>query len=314
MNQHDKNRYRIVIAGLGGVGGYLGTKLVNRYSEDDSYEIVFFQRGEHLQQIRRNGLKYITKNNEHIAVPSIATDNPRTLGPIDLAILCVKSYDLKSCTKMLKKNLGEKSVVISALNGVNNGAMLKRILPDSSILDGCIYISAAILKPGIIKQTGGVGQFIFGPEDGNIKPFEKIETILKNAGIKAELNPNISTHLWEKYIFVCSLATLTSLHKESIGSIVASEKKRNTWINLMEEIIYIAQAQNIPISDSIIDSCIKRAQTIPYNTKTSMQIDVESGRKTEIDIFTQYIVKSANKLDVHVPCHEKAYYKLKVKC
>lgn len=209
---------RIGIVGLGGIGGYFGAKLAGRCSGE--HQIVFIQRGRHLEAIRESGLRYITRDHEYQVRPFLATDDPSAVGRLDLIILCVKSWGLEPALNLLRPCLGPGSALVTALNGVNIGERCRRALPGNIILPGCIYLSAHIESPGVVRQVGGAGKFYFGPEDGRIEPHHWIEELLSGTGIKAILEPEISARLWEKYLFVEPLATLTSATGLSIGQAV----------------------------------------------------------------------------------------------
>ena len=92
---------RIAVVGIGGVGGYYGGKLAQYYNAQSDIEVVFIARGEHLAQIRKHGLKLLTTEGNLTATPAIATDSPEELGPIDIVIICVKSYGLERCMRSL---------------------------------------------------------------------------------------------------------------------------------------------------------------------------------------------------------------------
>ncbi|MFX1466693.1 MAG: ketopantoate reductase family protein, partial [Promethearchaeota archaeon] len=112
---------KIVIIGIGGVGGYYGGKLAQKYGSTGEHDIFFVARGEHLAEIRKNGLKVITQEEgEFTAIPTIATDDPKDLGLVDLVFFCVKTYDLETAAQQLIDNIHEKTVAITILNGVDN--------------------------------------------------------------------------------------------------------------------------------------------------------------------------------------------------
>lgn len=304
---------RVAIVGVGGIGGYFGTKLLNRYAADKKIDIIFIQRGKHLRKIQTNGLTYQTKNHEYTVVPDLAIDKPDKAGIFDLVLFCVKSRDLEQSALMIRKNLTRHSIVISTLNGVDMGKRLRAVLSVPRVLTGCIYISATIEKPGVVRQVGGVGPFFFGPETGEINNFIGVESFLKNAGIKAVLEENIPYRLWEKYLFVCPFASLTSLNDQTIGQIIGNEESRNLLFGLIDEIRKIARQEGVVFSDQIIRSIIERAELIPAETTTSMQIDFRYGKKGEIDIFTGYVVRKGKELGIPVPLHEEIYFQLSKK-
>jgi 2-dehydropantoate 2-reductase len=306
-----KNKLRIAIVGVGAIGGYFGMRLLERFGKDEHFEIVFIQRGEHLRQIVNNGLAYVTKDNRYRVFPTLATDNPKEAGVFDIVILCVKSYDLESSLALIKNNINKDSVIISTLNGVDIAQRIGKIYPDNAILPGCIYISTKIEKPGVITQVGGVGNFYFGPEYGQIDIFKNIENILKESRIKVVLDSDILVRLWEKYLFVGPFASITSYCNKSIGAIVADKESMDILLHLMQEVISVAECKGVTIHESRIDKCVDRAKIIPFETKTSMQLDFELQRKTELDIFTGYIVREAHNLGVSAPYHNTLYDELK---
>jgi 2-dehydropantoate 2-reductase len=123
MNGYKKQKekgMKIAILGIGGVGGFYGGKLARKYEDSAEHEIFFVARGEHLQKIKTDCLMLITKDGNFIAKPSLVTDRPAELGPLDLIIISVKGYDLKSAAQMIKGNLDNNTVIIPILNGVNN--------------------------------------------------------------------------------------------------------------------------------------------------------------------------------------------------
>jgi 2-dehydropantoate 2-reductase len=248
------------------------------------------------------------------ATPVIATDSPEDIGPVDLVIICVKSYDLESCMRILKKNVGEKTVFLPLLNGVDNAEKLKSFFHAGRILNGCVYISAHIVSPGIVKQVGGSCQLFFGPEHEDINAFVKIEQTLTNAGIKAELRRNIDEIVWEKYIFISPLASVTTLLGESFGVVMEKKANRHLAERLIEEVARIARARGVRVAEDIVDVTLNKVNAFPYETKSSMQVDCEKGKKTEIEAFPGYIVRSGKELKVDVPLHRMVYDKLRGRC
>lgn len=301
---------RIAVVGIGGVGGYFGGKLARYYASDETVDITFIARGEHLDQIQKNGLKQITAEGTFTACPTLASDDPRSVGIFDIVLVCVKRYDLESSAELIKTNINDKSVVISLLNGVDNVKPLKRILSSARVLNGCVYIGAHIVKPGVVKQAGGTCQLFFGPEDGHIKGLKPVEALFKDAGIRAALKADIQTVVWEKYLFVCPLATATTYLRQPFGAFIEHSQKRTLLGGLMHEVAEIGKAKGLHITEKMIHAALEKISLFPYETRTSMQLDFETGRKTEIDLFTGYIVKSGKELSIPTPLHDEIYQKL----
>jgi len=302
---------KIGIVGIGGVGGYFGGKLAKEYGQSGKHEIIFVARGEHLSAIKKNGLKLFTKEGDYVVKPTLATDNPAEAGVFDVVLFGVKSYSLVSSAKLVSNNINKDTVVIPLLNGVDIADRLHSILPVAKIVHGCVYISSFIEKPGVVRQAGGACKLIFGTDDQSVKQYQYILYILLQAKINAELTDKISTALWTKYLLICPLAGLTSTTNKTFGEIMENAGLRERLKKMIEEVKSIADARKIDLPEDIVDKTLESIGRFAYDTKTSMQVDRERGKDTEIDIFTKYIIKSGKELDIPTPLHNEIYSQLK---
>ncbi len=302
---------KAAVIGIGGIGGYYGGKLAAKYAGVGEHQIIFIARGEHLKAIQRQGLRLTTVEGDLTAAPALATDNPRDAGLFDMVLVCVKSYNLEEAARWIKDNLHNETVIIPLLNGVNIAERLKAILPKGRILSGCVYISARIESPGVVRQVGGSCQLIFGPDQANdVEKYRPIEAFLQEAGIKAELVGDIAVPLWTKYIFIDPLAGLTSMLGKPFGAILDNPIDRSMLEGLMQEVELVARAQGVPFPEDIVEATMAKAASFPATTKTSMLLDFEKGNPAELDIFMGYMVAAGKKLGVPAPLHEKVYTEL----
>ena len=298
---------KIAIMGMGGVGGYYGGKLAAHYAGVPEHAIYFIARGRHLREIRKRGLTVVTPDSLIKAVPAGATDTPAELGPMDLILLCVKTYHLEDAARSLTDSIHANTVVIPLSNGVDNAETLRRILRKGILLNGCVYISSHIAKPGIVEQTGGSCRLVFGPENGASQAYRDIETLLQNAGIKAELSGTIALEAWTKFIFIGPLASITALFDETVGAVMGHPDHRLILEGLMKEVELVARAGKIPLPPDIVAASMAMASRFPSDTKTSMQVDVEKGNRTEIDTFTGYVIHRGKEAGIDTPFHDMVY-------
>ncbi|MBT3332663.1 MAG: NAD(P)-binding domain-containing protein, partial [Rhodospirillaceae bacterium] len=106
---------KIAIMGAGGIGGYYGGRLAA-----SGADVSFIARGAHLAAMQANGLKIISPlGDAHIAKVT-ATDDPSTIGPVDIVMFCVKLYDLEAACEACKPMIGPDTAVISFLNGIDS--------------------------------------------------------------------------------------------------------------------------------------------------------------------------------------------------
>lgn len=296
---------KIAVLGIGGVGGYYGAKLASAYASSEEHKIFFIVRGDHLKAIQEKGLTLITPTESFTTTPSVATENPEELGPLDLVLVCVKGYGLEDAVRLISPNIHADSIVIPLLNGVDNAERIKKVLKRGIIMNGCVYISSHIERPGVIEQTGGSCKLLFGPENGLSGGYRNIENLMKHAGIDAVLSEHIAVDVWTKYIFIGPMAGFSSVLQLPLGAIMEDEKNRAMLEGLMKEVATIAAAQGIDLPGTIVSSSLAMTNNFPYDTKTSMQLDREKGRLMEVDTFIGYIVERGKFLGIETPLHEK---------
>ena len=307
------NKYRIAVLGIGGVGGYIGGRLAAYYAEHGDAEIIFIARGDNKQAIKENGLKVISAAGEQIVHPHLVSDDPNEIGPIDLLLCCTKAYSIEDSMRLLAACISKDTVILPLLNGVDNTERIKSIFPDAQVLYGCIYIVSKLIGPGIVKQSGNVYSLHFGSNEVPGEQLSSIEKIFKDAGINAIKEEDMIQTLWQKFSFLSPLATYTSATNMSVGKILAEEEHRNVLIGLMQELLRVALVLGIKLPDDTIERNLERMSKFPYEATSSMQTDFVSGKNTELETLTGFVVRNAGKHKLQVNNYEALYETLKAK-
>ena len=298
---------KVAVVGIGGVGGYYGGKLAHRFAGESEHEILFYARGAHLHAIRRDGLMLLAREGSLVARPATASDDPVDFGIVDVAFFTVKGYSLPEAARAMLPAIGPKTVVIPLGNGVDNDDVLRRELARGHILNGCVYISSHIERPGVVEQTGGSLKLIFGSPDAENSPYRDIEVMLRAAGIDAHLSDHIQRDVWEKFIFIDAISGVTSLHGVTIGAVLSTPSLKAILTDLMSEIEVLAGRLHIGLPEGIVEQAAARAAAFPPDTRTSMQLDVEKGTRTELDTMLGFVVRKGKELGVPTPRHQEIY-------
>ena len=156
---------KIAIMGSGGVGGYFGARLAN-----SGNEVSFIARGDHLAAMREHGLK-VESGLGDIHLPKVSvTDDPRTIGKVDLVLFSVKLRDTEAAAQSIKPLFGPDTGIVSFQNGVQKDDILRGVFGDKPVMGGVAYIATAIGRPGVIKHTGTLQRLVFGEHDGPAEP------------------------------------------------------------------------------------------------------------------------------------------------
>ncbi|TKC04635.1 2-dehydropantoate 2-reductase [Pedobacter polaris] len=300
---------KIIVAGIGGVGGYFGGLLAKAYAGNDNIEVYFIARGNHLEQIRNHGLKVIKGNIVFTANPFLATANAAEIGTADYIIVCTKNYDLDEILTEVTPCIDEQTTILPLLNGVEAAEKIRAKFPNNLVPAGCAYIVSAIKDPGIVENMGNRQDISFGLDNETDERLTKLEDLLKSAGIEATLSQEISKLIWEKFIFLSSIATATSYCDKTVGELL--EEHRDLLKSLIDEVTAIALAKNIKVDEQTSIRAIAHYESLPFTATSSMQRDFNAKKlKTELNSITGYVVKEGEELNVATPLFKMTYLAL----
>jgi 2-dehydropantoate 2-reductase len=314
MNDTATMKTNIIIAGIGGVGGYFGGLLAKHFYDNENVEINFVARGEHLKEIQTNGLKVIKGDTEFIARPTLATDNPSEIGIADFIIITTKSYDLEAVIQQLKPCINQDTIILPLLNGVDSKERIKNMLPDNIVLDGCVYLVSRLKQAGVVENSGNIQTLYFGLDNFTNDRIFLLERLFKEANIEAFLSNSISTVLWEKFIFISPTATATSYFNNSIGEVVADKEKLSIVDALIEEVKQVAKAKGIIVSGDITEKTLNKLKAMPFAATSSMHSDFKNNKPdNELQALTGYVLNEGRKYTIETPTYLTAYSELEKK-
>ena len=309
MNLTQKTR--IAIAGIGGIGGYIGGKLAHYYSNNENIEIIFIARGEMAETIQKKGLWLESNETSYECIPNLTSDNPLEIGNIDVLIVCTKTFSVEEIFKKYHKNLATKAVVITTQNTVNGEKLITPFLPENGVLmEGSIYIASNIIEPGKIKHLSGPAKLFFGTDGIEDNRGDKIAKIFNDAGIDATFTHAIKPTLWKKFLFVSPVAVVTSVFKISFSEILENIEAKYLFINLTSELMQLAKAKSITIDDNTIINNLNLLKSFKGNVKSSLQLDLEKNKPTEINSLVEYIIEEAKLFQIPTPHFDSAIVEL----
>jgi 2-dehydropantoate 2-reductase len=307
-------KIKIVVAGIGGVGGYFGGVLSKHYFNHPCIEIIFLARGEHLQKIQSVGLKVIKGETEFIARPSLATNNPNEIGEADLVLICTKTYDLEKALQELCPCITDKTILLPLLNGVNNMQKIQQLFPNNLVLDGCVYLVSRRTEPGVIENFGNIQSLYFGKDNYAHEKLSQLLRIFKDAGIEAQTSTQISSIIWEKFIFLSPTATATSFYNENIGEVINNPAHFADFVALIEEIKQVAEAKQIVLPKDLTEKTIQKFRSLPATATSSMHADFKhQTASNELHSVTGYVLEEAANFNIHLPVYAHMFEELKSK-
>lgn len=307
-----ESRMKILIVGIGGVGGYFGGLLAEEYARSNQVDVYFLARGAHLDAIRNKGLTIIENGKESIVYPKLATNNSEEIGEVDVVLMATKTYDLEAACLQVKPCLKEDTILLPLLNGVNNTEVINQMFPNNTVLNGCVYIISRLSNPGVITNSGNIQALYFGTINSENEKLKELEKVFTKANIHATLSADILSVIWEKYIFLSAIAAATSHFDCTIGSLLNNKQKERTLKKLVHEVALLAKTKKIVLSNNIEEKTLKKFKSLPEHITSSLHSDFQIGKeKTEVDTLIGYVVNEGRKLSVSVPVFGLVYKSLK---
>lgn len=308
------NKKNITVIGLGGVGGYFGFKINQMNEIDGEHHVSFVARAKTFEIVKERGLTLISE--EHInntTHPDSLYQNISEIQKPDLVLICVKEYDLERICHELAKVITKETVLFPMMNGADIYDRIRAILPENIILPSCVYVASHIKEKGVVVHHGKTGKLIFGKDPQHFSEnIDWIINLLEKSKISFQFKENAIVDIWTKFIFIASFGLVTAKHNSSIGAVCSTESQKEEAKKIMDEIKLIADRKGIDLDDDIIFKTFEKANTFPPQTPTSLQLDVNSGKKNnELELFAGAIIRYGKDLDINTFNTELIYEEIK---
>ena len=307
------NKKQITIVGLGGVGGYFGFK-INQFNEkDNEFSVSFVARNETYTIVKENGLTLLSpEHTESVTKPTAVYQTISEINNPDLILICVKEYDLENVCKQLQHVITENTILLPLMNGADIYDRIRKIIPNNTILPSCVYVASHIKAKGVVEHKGKAGKIIIGKDPNH--PSENVDWIinlLQYSKIDFDFKGNSFVDIWTKFIFIAGFGLVTAKRNSSIGTVCTDEIQKQEATNIMVELKSIADKKGIILDDNIIQNTFDKAITFPFNTPTSLQLDINSKKENnELELFAGAIINYGKEVNIATPFTEKIYSEL----
>ena len=288
---------KIAIMGSGGIGGYYGARLQN-----GGADVTFIARGAQLKAMQENGIALEGDRPLHLPIVK-ATDDPASIGPVDMVIFSVKLRDTEMAAKAIKPVIGPETGLMSLQNGVQKDDMLAPIVGREHLLGGAAYIGVSIARPGVIRKAGTMERLAFGEFDNTISRRAQVFLDLcKASDIKADIPADISLELWQKFVVIVTMSSITSAMRSTIGPIRANPQARGFALDLMREVVAVGRARGVALEPDFAEKRIAHVDGMSPDMRASMSLDLELGRPLELPWLAGAVVDMGAKAGVPTPC------------
>ena len=296
---------RISVMGAGAVGGYFGALLARA-----GHDVHFVARGAHGEAIRSKGLTVKGPLGE-FTVRAPVSETTGQLGPVDLVLLAVKTYDNATALPLVPPLVGPATMVLTLQNGVDSPDDTAALVGQDHVLGGAAYIATSIVAPGVIEQTGTYRRISFGemfaPDSDVSDRVRSLAETLAAANIEVDARPDARVALWEKFVYLAPFAGVTGASRQPIGVVRADPFSRRLLFGAFAEVERVGRAEGVTLPQGLLDRITTYVDDVPASMRSSLLIDLSNGKRIEVEALQGSVVRRAARLGVPVPIMATLY-------
>ena len=289
---------KIVVIGAGAMGSIYGGHLsMNNevYMVDTNQTVV--------DKINSDGLKIDEDGMTNVYHPKAVTTT-EGIGNVDLVILFVKAIFSRSALEGNKNLIGPNTRVLTLQNGAGHEDLLKEFVPVEHVVIGTTEDNGAVLDFGHIRR-GGVGRTNVGLLTKDTDGFlPTLKEAFDSCGFQVKIHENIQQLIWDKLFTNVSLSAVTGILQVDMGYIASNEYAWKMTVKLIHEAVETAKALGLTCDEEAIIEKVRKTSEDSPNGRTSIRVDLEAGRRTEVDTISGAVVRAAKRCGVEVPTHE----------
>jgi len=290
---------KILIYGVGGIGGFLGSRLI-----DETIDLTFMARGKRFNFLKQNGL--IAKSSEgDTSVKKIQVINK--IDPnykFDYIFSTVKLYDFDDSLEEIL-NLKSNFIFVPFQNGIyaENKALKK--FGKERVCAGVAQISSYVDCKQRIIHVGKLATFFVGTSDkSNQVKLQKLCSHNSMRKINMIYKNNIYEKIWQKFIFLSAYSGMTTAYNKTIGQLFEDNFLKSEFIDAMQETFNLANFYNIKFKQDPIEFWLKKIESMPYEMTSSMHEDYKKNKKLELEWLSGSVVDKSKDAGINSKVHK----------
>ncbi len=307
---------RIGIVGAGAIGGFIAAALAQA-----GIQVSVVARGAHLAAIQRDGLRVESDLGAlHVSVD--ASEDLRDAGTLDALLLTFKAHQWPAFLPQLAPFAASDVTIATLQNGlpfwfvrhpslrsVDPGGRIAALFPDDRIVGGVVHVSGHIVRPGVIRQSGGMRYPLGVLTQAAAPRAERLAAAMRGAGLAPEIDPDIRATTWLKLVNNAGLNSVSALRRMTLRAMLDDASARAEVRGIMEEALEIGQALGV-VGAVDVEARLEYAARLS-DVKTSMLQDLEAHRPLELDPILGSLVELAGRTRIGAPRLRGAYDRLR---
>ncbi|HNS14918.1 MAG TPA: ketopantoate reductase family protein [Syntrophorhabdaceae bacterium] len=283
--------------------GAMGAAYASILHTMDPRCVTLIAGGERFERLSREGL---IVNGKHYPVPVVKPEDPRP--PADLIIVAVKHHQLDKAVRDLKNSVGEQTIAISVMNGIES----EEQIGDAYGMDRVLYAVAVgidAVKEGNAVTYTKQGRIFFGERENGVITgrVRRVQELFDRAGIVYETPPDMIRILWWKFMINVGINQASAALRAAYSVFQESREAQDLMESAMREVMALAAKAGIRLTEEDIQNWYAVLAGLSPGGKTSMLQDVEAGRKTEVEMFAGKMIELGRRYNVPTPVNQQLF-------
>jgi 2-dehydropantoate 2-reductase len=298
---------RILVVGAGAIGGYFGGRML-----EAGCDVTFLVRPRRAGELASAGLVIKSPNGD------VTLKNPPTVQAnkftekFDVVLLSCKAFDLDDAVASFAPAVGSQTAIIPLLNGMLHLDVLDKKFGRERVLGGLCAIAATLNEAREVVQLAPMQSLNFGERDGKLSErVRAIAEVMASGKLGSVASENIVQEMWEKWVFLSSLAASTCLMRTSVGNILAVPGGKDFILGILDECSAVAAAEGHAPSGPFFQRTKGLLTTEGSQMTASMFRDIKAGAAVEADHVIGDLIARGDAAKVPVPRLRIAYTHLK---
>jgi 2-dehydropantoate 2-reductase len=305
---------RVLVVGAGAIGGYFGGRMLQA-----GRDVTFLVRAKRAAELASAGLVIKSPNGDVTLKNPPTVQADRLNGKFDVILLSCKAFDLDDAMKSFAPAVGPQTAIIPMLNGMRHLDMLDQKFGRERVLGGLCGIAVTLDEHRQVVQLHPMQSLTFGERDGKLSDrVRAIADVMASGNFNTVASEQIIHDMWEKWVFLASLAASTSLMRAAVGHILAAPNGKDFMQGMLDECSAVAAAEGYPPRAPFLERSRGMLLTEGSQLTASMYRDIKSGAPVEADHVIGDLMMRGDASKVPVPklriayTHLKAYEKQRV--
>jgi 2-dehydropantoate 2-reductase len=298
---------RLLVVGAGSTGGYFGGRLAQA-----GRDVTFLVRRGRADQLKAKGLQIISPHGDVALTPELVTTET-IASPYDAILLAVKAYSLDASLKDITPAVGPKTMIVPVLNGMRHVDRIVAAFGQDALVGGLCRVAAALDDQGRIVQLSQFHDFVYGEMDGSrSERIGQLDAVVQNAGFDARPSSNIEQDMWDKWMFLATLAGVTCLMRGTIGDIAGAPGGIDFVGRFFDEVVSVATAHGHAPEASFLEQTRALLTAQGSTLTSSMHRDLMKNSPIEADQIIGDLLARGKQAHVHTPLLATAYANLAI--